>query len=223
MKRALLLFSLLACSKKPSPPPVVVVDATPPAPVPSVASAAPQAVTCDPPETKTADVHVVTGWRAAYGKAAGFEEDKALSEADAKSTLCRMDACAEAPPWVVKPRVTPHNDPTNLIAPVSGNRLAVLRVGVTGSDFCEGQAGAVNRFVNEPSVKDDVIVYDEEVTPLRHAEDGCEQAAPPTHRWHAVDTRTKKEWIFRGDVTVTVEARGIAAKKAGCDEIRYSR
>lgn len=180
-------------------------------------------MSCDPPETRTADVFVVKGWQAAYAKTAGFEEEKAASEADAKSTLCRMDACAEAPPWVVKPRVTPHTDPTSLVSPVSANRLAVLRVGVTGSEICEGQAGAVNRFVNEPSVKDDVIVFDEEVTPLRHVEDGCEQAGPSSHRWHAVDTRTKKEWIFRGDVVVTVEAREIVAKKAGCDEIRYSR
>lgn len=180
-------------------------------------------MTCDPPETKTADVHVVKGWKAAYGKAAGFEEDKPASDTDAKSTLCRMHACAEAAPWIVKPRVTPHPDPTNLIAPVSGDRLAVLRVGVTGADFCEGKADAVNRFIEQPSIKDDVIVYDEENTPLRHAEDGCEQAGPPTHRWHAVDTKTKKEWVFRGDVTVTVSPKEIVAKKAGCSEIRYSR
>jgi hypothetical protein len=219
-RAALVLVLLLACSKKPSPPaPVVVVDATPPAPAPTP----PVEATCTEPETKRADVFVVKGWRAAYAKAAGFEEEKAASEADAKSTLCRMDACAEAPPWIVKARVTPHPDPTNLIAPLSGDRIAVLRVGTTGSDFCEGQAGAVSRAVNEPSIKEEVIVYDEETTPLRHAEDGCELAGPPVHTWHAVDTRTKKEWVFRGDVTVTVSAKEIAAKKAGCDEIRYSR
>jgi hypothetical protein len=222
LKRAALLFFVLACSKKAAPPPVVAVEASTPAPAPAASSSAP-AVTCDPPETKTADVFVVKGWKAAYAKAAGFEEEKAASEADAKSTLCRMDACAEAPPWTVKPRVTPHTDPTNLITPVSEGRLAVLRVGVTGSDFCEGKTDAVNRFMNEPSVKDDVIVYDEETTPLRHAEDGCEQAGASTHRWHAVDTRTKKEWVFRGDVVVTVEGSEIVAKKAGCNEIRYSR
>lgn len=179
--------------------------------------------TCDPPETKTADVVVVKGWRAAFSAAAGFEEEKPGSEADAKSTLCRMDACAEAPPWTVKPRVTPHPDPTNLLAPVRGDRLAVLRVGTTGSDFCEGKKDAVSRSVSEPSIKDEVIVYDEETTPLRHADDGCEQAGDPTHRWHAVDTRTKREWIFAGDVTLTVEPKEIVAKKAGCTEIRYSR
>lgn len=221
MKRAALLL-LLSCSKK-APPPAVVVEASAPA---APASSSPVA-TCElTVETKTADVHVVTGWRAAHAKAAGFEEEKPASEADAKSTLCRMDACAQAPPWLVKPRVTPHPDPTSLIAPVSGKRLAVLRVGATGADFCEGGHDAVNRSVDQPSIKDDVLVYDEETTPLRPGEDGCEQAGPPVHRWHAVDTRTKKEWVVRGDVTVTVEANpngAIVAKKAGCDEIRYSR
>lgn len=202
------------------------VEAAAPAPV-VVSSVAPAPTTCRlDVETKTADVHVVSGWRAAYGKAAGFEEDKPPPEADAKSTLCRMDACAEAPPWIVKPRVTPHPDPTNLVTPVSGNRLAVLRVGVTGAEFCEGGKPAVNRWIEQPAVKDDVIVYDEETTPLRPGEEGCEQAAPPSHRWHAVDTRTKKEWVVGGDVTITVEANAhgaIVVKKAGCDEIRYSR
>lgn len=219
MKRLALLL-LAACSKKPSPPPVVVVEASTP---PAVVSSVPAPVTCEAPQTKTADLFVVKGWKAAYEKAAGFEEEKAASETDAKSTLCRMDACSGTPPWTVKPRVTPHPDPTNLVAPLSGNRLVVLRVGVTGADFCEGKTDAVNRFVNDPKIEDEVVVYDEETTPLRHAEDGCEQAGPPTHRWHAVDTRTKKEWVFHGDVDVKVEPKEIAAKKAGCAEIRYSR
>jgi hypothetical protein len=223
VKRAVLAL-LVACSKKPAPPPapVVIIDAAPPPP-PVASSVAPAPVTCEPAETRTPPLFVVKGWIAAYAKAAGFEEEKAGSEAEAKSTLCRMDACAEAPPWIVKPRMTLHTDPTNLVTPVSGGRLAVLRVGVTGTDFCDGPAEAVNRLVLDQSVKDDVIVYDEETTPLRRADDGCEQAAPPTHRWHAVDTRTKKEWVFRGDVHVEVDARAIVAKKAGCAEIRYSR
>jgi hypothetical protein len=221
LKRAALVL-LLACSKKAAPAPVVVVDATPASSSSSPPTSAPSPA-CDPAEVKIADVVVVKGWRAAYGKAAGFEEDKPPPEADAKSVLCRMDACAEAPPWIVKPRVTPHPDPTSLVTPVSGDRLAVVRVGLTGADLCEGKKDPLNRFVSEPSVEDDVVVYDEELTPLRAAEDGCEQAGPPTHRWHAVDTRTRKEWVFRGDVTVAVEGRKIVVKKAGCSEIRYIR
>jgi hypothetical protein len=215
---------LLACSKK-APPPPAVVDATAPAPPPPAApSPAARPPSCDPAETRIADVHVVTGWRAAYAKVAGFEATEPPSvEADAKNTLCRRDACVEAPPWTVTATISPHPVPTNLITPVSGKRLAVLRVGLTGADLCEGTKEPVHRIVSDPSVTDEVIVYDEEVTPLRQGEDGCEQAGPPTHRWHAVDTRTRKEWLFRGDVTVAVEGREIVAKKAGCKEIRYSR
>ena len=121
------------------------------------------------------------------------------------------------------PRDAGIEDATNLAMPISGHRIAVLKVGATGAESCEGAKPAVNREIEDPSATDDVVVYDEETTPLRRGEDGCEQAGPVAHRWHAVDTRTKKEWVFGGDVTVTVEPKQIVAKKAGCTEIRYSR
>jgi hypothetical protein len=222
LKKLALLF-LIACGKKAPPPPVVVVDASTPPAVTSVASSA-RTPTCEPAETRIADLFVVKGWMAAYEKAAGFEEEKAASEADAKKTLCRMDVCSEAPPWIVKAQVTPHPFPTNVITPVSGERLAVIRVGLTGAEICEGQPNPVNRLVTIDRLKDEVVVFDEEVTPLRRAPDGCDQAGPPVRSWHVVDTRSKKEWVFRGDVVdVAVEPKEIVAKKAGCSEIRYSR
>ena len=89
---------------------------------------------------------------------------------------------------------------------------------VTGADACD-----VHRQIEDRTMTDGVVVYDEETTPLRRGEDGCEQAGPPTHRWHAVDTRTKKEWVFAADLDVRVEPKEIVAKKAGCTEIRYIR
>jgi hypothetical protein len=101
--------------------------------------------------------------------------------------------------------------------------VAVPKVGATETESCEGGRPAVHRQIEDLHVEDDVAVYDEETTPLRPSEDGCEQAGPPQHVWHAVDTKTKKEWLFRADVSITVEPKAIVAKKAGCNEIRYSR
>ena len=104
------------------------------------------------------------------------------------------------------------------IADVAAIPSAGIVAGVTDPANCDG-----HRQIEDRRTVDGVVVYDEETTPLRRGEDGCEQAGPPEHRWHAVDTRTKKEWIFAADLDVRVEPKEIVAKKAGCTEIRYSR